>query len=337
MLEVIEVLRLHMNESPYPPSRTSLEYVSKYSGFLNLYHVEQLYEELLNELSNYVGIDKKFIELFSSSSSVLTLMLTYVKVTNSGLVLTHPTFHVMYQLLSNYGIQSVYVRLNRDDFTLDTGKLLEVSEGRVVYLINPNNPTSNLLLEDPEVLRRVAERARAVFVDEAYHEFSGLTFRDLVMEYNNIAVIRTVSKAFSLAGARFGYLIVSEKMKKVLNGLRIGYEVPITTQAAVLGALRDRNYMKEVVNKIIETREETRRALASAGLRVVESKTNFLFVDLGRPCRKYWELLKKEEILTLCLENVDELKEFGNYLRVTVGKREEMSLFVKKLLEVLNT
>ncbi|MGC8975287.1 MAG: hypothetical protein ACP5KB_03710 [Thermoprotei archaeon] len=54
--------------------------------------------------------------------------------------------------------------------------------------------------------------------------------------------------------------------------------------------------MKEVVNKIIKTREETRRALSSAGLRIVESKTNFLFVDLGRPCRKYWELLKRRNL-----------------------------------------
>jgi histidinol-phosphate aminotransferase len=333
----MKMLRLHMNESPYPPSRTSLEYISKYSNLLNLYHVEELYEELLNELSDYVGVDKRFIDVLASSSSLLTLMLTYVKITDSAIVLTHPTFHVMYQLLSNYRVQHAYVELSRDDFTLDTGKLLELSEGRVIYLINPNNPTSNILLEDPEVLRKVARRAKAVFLDEAYYEFSGLTFKDLVMELDNLVIIRTVSKAFSLAGARFGYIIASEKMRKHLSELRIGYEVPITTQAAVLGALRDPHYVRDVVNKIVEAREETREKLVDAGLKVIESKTNFLFVNLGKPCRKYWELLKKNEILTLCLENLERLKEFGNYLRVTVGKPEEMNFFIKKLLEVLTT
>ncbi len=329
------MLRLHMNESPYPPSRISLEYINKYSNLLNLYHVEQLYEELLDELSNYVGIDKKFIDVFASSSSILTLMLTYTKIIDSGLVLTHPTFHIIYHLLDNYGIQPAYALLSRMDFTLDVSKLVEVSEGRVVYLINPNNPTSNLLLEDPEALRRVARRAKAVFVDEAYYEFSGLTFRDLVMEYDNVAIIRTVSKAFSLAGARFGYLITGEKIKKVLSGLRIGYEIPITTQAAVLGALRDSYYMREIVSKIIETRENVKKALTSSGLWVADSRTNFLFIDLDKPCRKYWELLKQDGILTLCLENIERLKEFGNYLRVTVGRPEEMDLFVEKLLKIL--
>ncbi|MEO3992761.1 MAG: histidinol-phosphate transaminase [Desulfurococcaceae archaeon TW002] len=330
------MLRLHMNESPYPPSRLSLEYINRYSNSLNLYHVEQLYEELLDELSNYVGIDKKFIEVFASSSSILTLMLTYAKIINSGLVLTHPTFHVMYNLLDNYGIQPTYVVLSGKDFVLDVSRLVEVSEGRVVYLINPNNPTSNLLLEDPEVLGKIARRAKAVFVDEAYYEFSGLTFRDLVMEHDNVIIIRTVSKAFSLAGARFGYVIMGEKIKKVLNGLRIGYEVPITTQAAVLGALRDPHYMREVVSKIIKTRENVKKVLTSSGLWVADSRTNFLFVDLGEPCRKYWGLLKQNGILTLCLENIEKLREFGNYLRVTVGKPEEMDLFVEKLLKILN-
>ncbi len=331
------MLRLHMNESPYPPSRTSLEYIIRYSNFLNLYHVEELYEELLNELSDYVGVDKRFIDVFASSSSILSLMLTYAKITDSTLVLTHPTFHVMYQLLDNYRVQHVYVELSKDDFTLDTNKLLELSEGRVIYLINPNNPTSNILLEDTEILRKVARRAKAVFLDEAYYEFSGLSFKDLVMELDNLVIIRTVSKAFSLAGARFGYIVAGEKMRKCLNELRIGYEVPITTQAAVLGALKDPHYMRDIVNKIVETRRETREKLTDAGLKVIESKTNFLFVNLGKPCKRYWELLKKNEILTLCLENLERLKEFGNYLRVTIGKPEEMNFFVKKLLEVLTT
>lgn len=331
------MLRLHMNESPYPPSRTSLEYINKYSSLLNLYHVEQLYEELIDELSDYVGVDKKLIEIFASSSSILTLMLTYTKIIDSGLVLTHPTFHVMYHMIDNYNIQHAHVELSKEDFTLDVDKLIEVSEGRVVYLINPNNPTSNILLEDPEVLKKVARRAKTVFVDEAYYEFSGLTFKDLVTEHDNIVVIRTVSKAFSLAGARFGYVITSEKMKNILNSLRIGYEVPIITQAAVLGALKDPYYVKEVVSKIVETRERVRKALVNADLRVVESRTNFLFINLGKPCRKYWELLKRDEILTLCLENIEKLREFGSYLRVTVGRPEEMDLFVEKLLKILSS
>lgn len=329
------MLRLHMNESPYPPSRTSVEYVSRYAGLLNLYYEKTLYEELMEELSRYVGADKNFIEVFPGSSAALTLMLTYVKVTGSELVATHPTFHVMYGLARSYGIRTHYLRLRGESFTLDVEELLRVCEGRVVYLINPNNPTSNLLLEDPDIVGRVASRAKAVFVDEAYYEFSGVTFKDLTAELDNVAVIRSASKSFSLAGARFGYAVLGRGLKKELNSLRIGFEVPLTTQAAALGALKDLQYMKEVVKTIVETREETRRGLEEAGLKTVESRTNFILADLKRPCRELWSELKNRGVVTLCLQNVEELSEFGNYMRISVGRPDDMRLFLKIINETL--
>lgn len=329
------MLRLHMNESPYPPSRNSIEYVSRYAGLLNLYYVKTLYEELMEELSRYAGVDKNLIEVFPGSSAVLTLMLAYVKVAGAELVTTHPTFHVMYGLARSYGVRTHYLRLRGESFTLDVDELLKVCEGRVVYLINPSNPTSNLLLEDPDVVGRVARRAKAVFVDEAYYEFSGVTFKDLAAELDNVAIIRSASKSFSLAGARFGYAVLGRGLKKELSSLRIGFEVPITTQAAVLGALKDLQYMEELVKTIVETREETRRGLEEIGLKTVESRTNFILADLRMPCRGLWHELKDRGVLTLCLQNIEELSEFGNYMRVSIGKPEEMRLFLKVIKEVL--
>ncbi|MEM0015131.1 MAG: histidinol-phosphate transaminase [Zestosphaera sp.] len=329
------MLRLHMNESPYPPSRISIEYVNRYAGSLNLYYDKALYDELMGELSKYVGVDEGLIEVFPGSSAVLTLMLTYARVAGLDLVATHPTFHVMYGLARSYGVGSQYLSLRGESFTLDVEELLRRCEGRLVYIINPNNPTGNLLLQDPDVVREVARRAKAVFVDEAYYEFSGVTFKDLAAELDNVAIIRSVSKSFCLAGARFGYAVLGRGVKRVLNSLRIGFEVPLTTQAAVLGALKDLQYVREVVRSIVETRERTRRGLEEMGLRTVESQTNFILVDLGRPCRDLWGELKGRGVLTLCLQNVEDLREFSNYVRVSVGRPEEMEFFLQTMASAL--
>ncbi len=323
-----------MNESPYPPPRKSVEYVSRYAQYLNLYHDEALYKELKSELSTYVGVEEDFLVPLAGSSLALTLMLTYVKVGGLDLVTTHPMFHALYRLTNNYGLTLTSLRLDKDTFTIDIAELLRVSEGRVVYIINPNNPTGNLLIEDPNTLRTVASRAKAIFIDEAYYEFSGVTFKDLVMEFDNIAVLRSFSKAFSLAGARFGYAIVSRRLKERLSGLMIGYEIPITTQAAAVGALKDLQYVRDVVGEIIQTRENSVKKLREAGVRVIDTMTNFILIDLKEPCRTVWERLRSEGILTLCLQNVEQLKGFENYIRVTIGRPSEMEFFREKLLEL---
>lgn len=329
------MLRLHMNESPYPPPGKSVEYVSRYAQYLNLYYDEALYKELKNELSRYVGVERDFLEPLAGSSLALTLMLTYVKVGGLDLVTTHPTFHAIYRLVSSYGLTPKFLKLDRDTFAIDTDELLKTSEGRVVYIANPNNPTGNLLIEDPDILRAVASRAKALFIDETYYEFSGITFKDLVMDFNNIAVLRSFSKAFSLAGARFGYAIVSRELKKRLADLMIGYEISITTQAAAVGALKDLQYVKDVVREVTQTREGTVKKLREAGVRALDTMTNFILIDLKEPCRTAWERLRNEGILTLCLQNVEQLREFGNYIRVTIGKPSEMEFFTGKLLELI--
>jgi histidinol-phosphate aminotransferase len=313
------MIRLHLNESPYPPSRNVVEYVSKYAEYLNLYKHDDLYNELIKELESYTKVDYSFLDIYPGSAAAVTLMLT------------------IYSLARNYGVKLVPVKLVGESFELNPSELIKACGNRVVYIVNPNNPTSNILLEDPDIVRRVSNLARAVFIDEAYYEFSGITFKDLVSELPNIVILRTFSKAFSLAGARFGYTITSSELKKTIRKLRIGFEVPLSTQAAALGALRDLNYTREIISKIIETRGWTRRRLADIGLNSVESSTNFVFINMGEPCGRTWSELKEAGILTMCLQNIDDLSEYSNYMRVTIGKPGDMEVFVEKMKQLIGS
>ncbi|MEM1528875.1 MAG: histidinol-phosphate transaminase [Desulfurococcaceae archaeon] len=328
------MLRLHMNESPYPPSALAVEYARKYVEYMNIYDVEGLREELIVELEKYTNLPREHIEFFPGSSYILLLMVALAKAQNIEVVLPHPTFHALYPVLRSFNANYAYVKLTQR-FELDKQVFLRSAENRLVYLANPNNPTGNLLVEDPSYISKLAQVARYVFVDEAYYEFSGSTVKDLVVEHENVAVLRSLSKAFSLAGARFGYLLAGKRVKEHLNSLRIGFETPIMTQAAALGALRDRKYVEKIVEEVKSTRDYVRRKLLEVGLWSPESRANFILVDLGKPCREAWEKLSEHGILTLCLELVKDLVDYGNYLRVTVGKPDDMNTFLEKILEVL--
>ncbi|PUA33506.1 MAG: hypothetical protein B7O98_03560 [Zestosphaera tikiterensis] len=331
-------LRLHMNESPYPPSSKSIEYLLKYAYEVNKYYVDELQQELMNELSKYVGEDVSNIDILAGSSEGLILMLTYAKVRNKRLVATHPTFHIMYRLVEEFEIPLKLIELTDDGFKLEYEELIRSSEDSVVYLINPNNPTSNILIEDPDILRKVAKKAYALFIDEAYYEFSQKTFKELIHEHENVAILRTMSKAFSLAGARFGYMLASVNFKKELNKLKAGFNVPVTTQAMALGALKDLSYALDNVRKIINTREELRKSLRSVGLKTIESHTNFVLIDVGIPCGKVSEGLKSLGIYVVCFEKIDPLKDkLSKYIRVTVGKPEEMMEFTQNLIKTIES
>ncbi|MEM0240977.1 MAG: histidinol-phosphate transaminase [Candidatus Nezhaarchaeales archaeon] len=325
------MIRLDRNESPYPPSPVVREILSKYVDQLNRYDVEELREELLYELENYTGVSRNYIEFYPGSSHPLLLMIAIAKVKGLELLIPHPTFHVLYGLAESFGVSTRLFKLSKN-FELDSDGFLRFTEGRLVYLANPNNPTGNLLFEDPDFVKRIASRAVLVFIDEAYYEFSGFTVGDLVPMLDNLVVTRTLSKAFSVAGARFGYVIAGRKAMSMLEALRVGFETSILSQAVALASLRDKGYMEMIVERIKSTRDMVRRRLLELGFWSPESRTNFLFIHVGEPCGRVWRTLGEQGILTLCLGNVRGFENYSEYLRVTIGKPEEMRVFLDALL-----
>lgn len=322
-------VRLNMNESPYPPPPLAVEMARRYASYLNLYEVEHLREELLEELSRYLGVGKRYVDVFAGSSQAISIMLSLARAAGVDVVLPHPTFFVVYSLARAHNVRLVPVQLTGESFELRVDELARRARGKLVYLANPNNPTSNLLVEDGELLAKLAAEAKYLFLDEAYYEFSGTTFCDKAVELGNVAVLRSLSKAFSLAGARVGYVVSSPRMLKVLDSFRVGFEVPVISQAAALGALRSRSYARRIVEEISKTREWLRKRLLDLGLPTPESRANFVFFKLPMPCVEVQKKLRSMGFLVMCFSSVPELRELRNYVRVTVGHPRDM----KSLLE----
>ncbi len=327
-------VRLHLNESPFPPSPYVGEYLARYATILNRYESKELETELLRELASYVGLEREYISIYPSSSAALITILKYTKRKGFRFLMTFPGFHAIKEFAELEDISVEYHRLTPRTFKLNEDALLrELDKRTVLYISNPNNPTSNILITDEKTIVELCERSALLVLDEAYYEFSGITFTKLLRDgtCENLVIIRTFSKAFALAGARIGYLLGNPKTLSELNSYRPLFDVPIPSMAAALAALRDKNYVMKLVASIKYLRDKLRSEVESLGLYILPSATNFLFIELPTKSIIIAEKLKKQGILVKPYSDPG----IENYIRVSVGSEEENRKFIEALKNVL--
>ena len=157
---------------------------------------------------------------------------------------------------------------------------LEREKPDIIFLANPNNPTGGLV-ESDRVLELIDSSAGFVVVDECYFEFSGQTVVDRVCDYENLIVLRSLSKSFSLAGVRIGYAIACRERIEAMERMALTFPVNAIAQVAARAALREARTMRQRVETIAAWRTELARRLEDLGLEVFASHTNFLLVSSG--------------------------------------------------------
>jgi histidinol-phosphate aminotransferase len=225
-----------------------------------------------------------------------------------------------------------------EDFDIDPAQaraLLAREHPSVVLLTSPNNPTGTALSLD--TMRAVLDQAAevpggcVVVVDEAYGEFrrdgvpSALT---LLAEYPHLAVSRTMSKAFGLAGARIGYLAASRELVDVLRVVRLPYHLSAVTQATARAALRHSAELMAQVGSLRSERDTLVAWLRAQGHRVADSDANFVLFGTFPDRHAIWQGLLDRGVL---------IREVGpdGWLRVSVGTPEETAAFKAALTEVV--
>jgi histidinol-phosphate aminotransferase len=207
---------------------------------------------------------------------------------------------------------------------------------KIVFIANPNNPTATIVTADEvnHFMSRVPERTIVVF-DEAYLEFSqGPDFPDTleqVAEGRKVVVLRTFSKAASLAGLRVGYGVTDADAIALMNRIRQPFNVNALAQVAALAALDDESHTLECVRTIEAGRHYLYDEFNTLGLKYVPSRANFILVDVGRSASDIYQRLLKEGVI------VRPLTPFGmeSALRITVGTPQENRRLIKALRAVL--
>ena len=327
-----DMIKLNTNENPYPPApgvekalkEMDMDAMRLYpdpAAYDLVHAIAQMYS--LKDEQVFVGVGSddvlamSFLTFFNSEKPVLFPDITY-----SFYDVWADLFKIPYErpaLDENFHIK-------KEDYFRENGG---------VIFPNPNAPTGvEMPLEDVEEIIRHNQDV-IVIVDEAYVDFGGKSALPLIEKYDNLLVVQTFSKSRSLAGMRIGFACGNEKLIKYLNDVKYSfnsYTMDRTSLAAGVAAVKDQAYFQETCNKIIETREWTKKELKALGFSFQDSVSNFIFAAHETcPAEKIFEALREKHIYVRYFPK----GRTNNFLRITIGTQEEMQTFINVLKDYL--
>ena len=328
----MQYIKLNTNESPYPPSPSVLQAVADEVARLGLYSDPEC-TALVTEAAKVFGIRPTQILMTNGSDEILNF--AFMAFCDAEHPIVFPDI--------TYGFYSVFAELNgipyekiplKEDFSIDVNDYIGI--GKHIVIANPNAPTG-LVLSLNDIQKIVESNPdHVVIIDEAYVDFGAESAVSLIDRYDNLLVTQTFSKSRSMAGARLGFGIASESLISDLCTMKYStnpYNVNRMTMAAGTAALRENDYYMQNCEKIIATREYTKKELEALGFSVTDSKANFLFAksDAIDGETLYLEL-KKRGVLVRHFQT-DKIKDYN---RITVGTPEQMASLIQCIKTILD-
>ncbi|MCL1786487.1 MAG: histidinol-phosphate transaminase [Defluviitaleaceae bacterium] len=320
-------VKLNTNENPYPPSSKAAEAIRGANlDALRLYPDSDS-NILCEVIAGRYGVALENVFCGNGSDEVLALAYQAFFAERDN-ILTPDISYAFYPVWAQmYGVTAKIIPL-KEDFSIDPGEYVN-SNG--VILANPNAPTSRALtLAQVETIVRNNPHA-VVLIDEAYIDFAGVASAvSLVPKYENLLVVQTFSKSYSLAGLRVGFAVGSRALVDGLQKIKHSfnsYPLGMLEQKAATAAMLDTDYWNETRQKVKATRDKTIGALRELGYAVQDSHTNFILMkakDEGHAKGLYEHLLAHK-----ILARYWQKPRISEFLRVSVGTDEEMEAFLQ--------
>ncbi len=334
-LGLTDVIKLASNENPLGPSPLAVEAMRNTAAHAALYP-EGNAPALREAVSALAGMPPDTLVFGNGSDEVLHLMALSYLAPGDEVVQGSPSF-AMYELYTRQ-MNAVSVKVPLANYTHDLGAMAEAitHRTRLVFVANPNNPTGTLVTQSQvdRFLERVPDDILVVF-DEAYHEYvhhpDAPNLLPAIRDGRNVAVLRTFSKAYGLAGLRVGYGIMRPEIAETLNRVRSPFNVNLLAQAAATAAAQDSEHLHRTLVVNNEGREYFYREFAQRGLAYIPSEANFVMVDTGRDSREVFEALQRHGVIVRAGAGLG----LPTFLRVSVGTMAQNRRFVAALTDVL--
>jgi len=328
----IDIVKLNTNENPYPPTPKATQAAAEFNmDTLKLYPDPDA-STLVNVLADYYQLNRDQVYVGVGSDDVIAMaFMTYF---NSSKPILFPDISYSF-----YSVWADLFKISYERPALDEKLNIIASDyykenGGVIFP-NPNAPTA--VYTELAVVEDIIKHNQdvVVIVDEAYIDFGGKSALELIDKYENLLVVQTFSKSRSMAGMRIGYAMGNKALIKALNDVKFSfnsYTMNATSLAYGVEAVKDDEYFRGCIDKIIKTREVTKKRLMELGFAFTDSKANFIFAThKSVKAKDIFEKLKEKKIFVRYFD----LPRIDNYLRITVGTDEEMEKLVEALGEIV--
>lgn len=317
-------IKLNTNENPHPPSPRVVQALqAALSDDLRLYP-DPVANAVRDRAAEVYGVTRDHILVGNGSDEILALIMKACIVPGDRVVYPYPTYSLYDTLVTIEEGEVVHVPYPAD-FSLPAG-LVEAA-GKVTIICHPNSPSGTPVPIDQ--MRELARRVPGLLiVDEAYVDFADATALPLVHEHDNVVVLRTFSKSFSLAGMRIGMAFAPPALIAQLMKVKDSYNVTRLSIVAAAAALDDYAWMRANVAKIRAARDYLIKALRAYKLQVLSSHTNFVLARRqGKSMERVYLALKEQGILVRYFNT----PELFDALRITVGTDEECRALVEAM------
>ncbi len=332
-----KIVKLASNENPLGPSPKAIEEIKKYLNELHRYTNPSAYK-LVNAIAARYGKQSGQIVTGSGSDSLLQYLITAFSDEHDEIITSEGTFIGWYVNANKYGRKSKLVPLKEYHLNLEAIAESVNEKTKIIYLANPNNPTGTMFTrkEFESFMNRIPDRVLVV-LDEAYTVYAesnpdypnGLSY-----DLDNLLVLRTLSKAYGLAGIRIGFAFGKEYLIREMYKVKLPFEPNLLAQQAAIAALHDDEFLNRTVQLNKESLNIMRKRFDDLGIDYVPTSANFfllLFPDEKFTSEFNAECLNRGLILR-------HVNTFGipNGIRINSGTLEETDFALNVLAEVYN-
>ncbi len=332
-------IKLNTNENPYPASpRVQAALAGVDISSLRTYP-QATANPLRKILSELHGVPQDHIVVTNGGDEALRLALTTFVEPGQNFGMAEPSYS-LYPVLAQIQDAGVHRVSLSDDWQYPDDFCTQLNQAGVALtcVVNPHAP-SGTLLDIGQLEHMAAELDGVLLIDEAYADFidpaQGYNTTTLPAQFNNVLILRTFSKGYSLAGLRLGYLLGSPGLiDPIVSKTRDSYNVDHLSQVLGVAAIEDQAYARETWQKVRKQRTLLQNNLRQLGLTSPPSQSNFLLVDVPPECKlsaaQIYAALKQAGVLVRYFDTL------SRKIRITVGTAEENDTLLKALTHLLN-
>ena len=330
-----DILKLNTNENPYPPSPSVAIALTAFDVERVRRYPPPTARNLQDAIASKHGLETGNVIVTNGGDELLRMAIATFVETSDTIAVARPTY-TLYQVLADaHGCNMKSFELDADWGLPDNyGKLLNDADARLSFLVNPHAPSGMLTsIKEISVLANTFDGV--LLLDEAYIDFvdSNISYQSeqLIKDHDNILILRTFSKGYSLAGLRMAYGLGSKAIIEPLMKTKDSYNTDLISQTLAQAALEDQDYAQDNWNKIRQERQLVTSSLKQAGYNVPDSQSNFILATVpeNKSAEDLYRTLKDKNILVRYFNNEKRLED---KLRITIGTPEENRRLLDELL-----
>ncbi len=330
--KVSNLIKLNTNESPFPPSPKVIEALSEQEiSKLNLYSDPDT-KEVIDAIAKTIGVNSNQVLMGNGSDEILAFAFQAFCDKDNQPCFADITYGFYPVFCELFGLTPEIIPLRED---LSIGVDDYIGKNKPIFIANPNAPTGLALsLSDIEKILE-SNKDSIVLIDEAYVDFGAESAVSLVDKYDNLIVSRTFSKSRNLAGARIGFAISNPELIADMCKMKFSFNPYNLNRLSIIAgkeSMLDTEYFDKCIAQIIANREYTVNELEKRGFTIPDSKANFIFAKHNTLSGEdYFNELRKRNIVVRYFSK----ERIKDYVRITIGSKEQMSALINATDEIL--